>query len=238
LKLDRGSRFRRCRVGHSGLRPTQIDRAEEEGGGIAHARTTVAMRKLIGRLRDPVIAFDDELNIAGVNLATERLFDYSACELIGHNTMKLRPIDHGLREERNRQIREQGFIEGVVECLNTAGEVFAIDLRTRRIGLMKTDGIEYLAVMRPVTDATVTNDFAGMMRVQRLYTPDEAAALLRKSTRTIRRMLHDGSLGGQKIGRTWRIPESELQRLTHLDRDVGATASTTDRVGGPWTPDR
>ena len=184
------------------------------------------MRELIGRLRDPVIAFDDRLHIAAVNLATERRFEYSASELIGHSTLKLRPVDHRLREERNRQIRERGFIEGVVECLNNAEEVFAIDLRTRRIGLMNTDGIEYLAVMRQVTDATMTDDFGGVMRVPRLYTLDETATLLRKSTRTLRRMLHDSKLGGQKIGGTWRIPQSELERLTHVDRDVGASANT------------
>jgi excisionase family DNA binding protein len=52
------------------------------------------------------------------------------------------------------------------------------------------------------------------MRVGQLYTLDETAAVLRKSTRTLRRMLHEGKLAGTKVGGTWRIPESELERLT------------------------
>ena len=174
------------------------------------------MRDLIARLRDPVIAFDRDLTIAAVNLASERLFDSSARELIGHDTRKLRPIDLRLRAERNRQIRERGFIEGVVECLNAAGEVFAVDLRTRRIGLMDTDGIEYLAVMRPMVDEPI-----GSADPLRLYTLDEAARLLRKSTRTLRRLLHDDKLAGRKVGGTWRIAESELERVTGVTLDRG-----------------
>jgi excisionase family DNA binding protein/PAS domain S-box-containing protein len=171
------------------------------------------VRKLIARLQDPVIAFDRDMTIVAVNLSTERLFDISAGDLIGHNTLELRPIDHRLRAERNRQIREQGAIEGVVECLNTAGEVFAVDLRACRIGMMDTDGIEYLAAMRPVAgEPTAYAD-----RLQ-LYTLDEAARLLRKSTRTVRRLLHDGKLAGRKVGGTWRITESELERLTRPQR--------------------
>jgi excisionase family DNA binding protein/PAS domain S-box-containing protein len=174
------------------------------------------VRKLIARMQDPVIGFDRDLTIVAVNLATERLFDYSASELIGHNTMKLRPTDLRLREERNRLIREQGFIEGVVECLNTAGEVFAVDLRSRRIGLMDTDGIEYLAVMRLVADESIATPAP-----LRLYTLDEAARLLRKSNRTVRRLLHDGKLAGQKVGGTWRIAETELERVTGVAWDRG-----------------
>lgn len=170
-----------------------------------------------------MIAFDRDLTIVAVNLATERLFDYSASELIGHDTRKLRPTDLRLREERNRQVREQGFIEGVVECLNTAGEVFAVALRTQRIGMTDTDGIEYLAVMRPLA--------AGFDAYPlRLYTLDEAAQLLRKSSRTVRRLLHSGALRGCKVGGTWRIAESELKRLTSAAyRDT----RTADGWGAP-----
>lgn len=181
------------------------------------------MRRLIARLRDPAIGFDRDLTIVAVNLATELLFDYPAAELIGHDTRKLRPTDHALRAERNRQIRERGFIEGVVECLNPAGEVFAVDLRTRRIGMMDTDGIEYLAVMRPV-DAKPIAPPAPL----RLYTLEEAAVLLRKSTRTVRRLLHSGALRGSRVGGTWRIAESAL-----VDLLTNATnGDTRTRAGG------
>jgi excisionase family DNA binding protein len=193
------------------------------------------VRRLIARLRDPVIAFDRDLTIVAVNLSTERLFDISASDLIGHDTLDLRPIDLRLREERNRQIREQGFIEGMVECLNPAGDVFAVDLRACRIGMMDTDGIEYLAAMRPVADEPIAT--ADRLR---LYTLDEAARLLRKSTRTVRRLLHDGKLAGRKVGGTWRIAESELERVTRPRRATrdGCLPVPREEGGSGWTGDR
>jgi hypothetical protein len=50
-----------------------------------------------------------------VNGATERLFDQPAGELIGHDTTVLRPVDYGLRGQRNRQVREHGFCRTSVE---------------------------------------------------------------------------------------------------------------------------
>lgn len=49
----------------------------------------------------------------------------------------------------------------------------------------------------------------------KLYTPVEVAAILQISTRTVTRWLRDGSLKGIKTGpRLWRVPSSELIRIT------------------------
>ena len=52
----------------------------------------------------------------------------------------------------------------------------------------------------------------------KLYTPVEVAAILQISTRTVTRWLRDGTLKGIKTGpRLWRIPSSELIRITGAD---------------------
>jgi excisionase family DNA binding protein len=49
---------------------------------------------------------------------------------------------------------------------------------------------------------------------KRLFRPDEAAALLLLSRRTVYRMLRDGRITGVKLGRgPWRIPRESLTNL-------------------------
>ncbi len=46
-----------------------------------------------------------------------------------------------------------------------------------------------------------------------LYTPDEAASILKLSTYTVRRLLREGTLPGIKIGagQLWRIRKDQLE---------------------------
>ncbi|MDI9494920.1 MAG: helix-turn-helix domain-containing protein [Bacillota bacterium] len=44
--------------------------------------------------------------------------------------------------------------------------------------------------------------------------PDEAAARLSVTPKTIRKWLNEGRLRGTKLGRLWRIKESDLLALT------------------------
>lgn len=46
----------------------------------------------------------------------------------------------------------------------------------------------------------------------RILTTTEAAKLLQVSYETCRRHLHAGTLPGRKVGRSWRVVESELRR--------------------------
>jgi len=48
---------------------------------------------------------------------------------------------------------------------------------------------------------------------EKLLTPDEAAAIVRTSPKTIREWLRKGVLKGIKTGRLWRIRESDLRRF-------------------------
>ena len=45
------------------------------------------------------------------------------------------------------------------------------------------------------------------------YTPQEVADRLKVETRTVHAWLRDGTLKGTKVGRLWRIPESEINRV-------------------------
>ena len=43
-----------------------------------------------------------------------------------------------------------------------------------------------------------------------MYTPEEAAEMLKLNPETVRRFLREGRLRGNLFGRVWRIPESAL----------------------------
>lgn len=48
-----------------------------------------------------------------------------------------------------------------------------------------------------------------------VYTPEEAAALLRVHRNTVYRLLQSGTLPATKTGRGWRIPGSALDDFLH-----------------------
>ena len=49
--------------------------------------------------------------------------------------------------------------------------------------------------------------------METLLTVEEAAELMKVKVDTVRRWLRNGTLRGRKIGRIWRIAESDLNRL-------------------------
>ncbi|GAJ13290.1 unnamed protein product [marine sediment metagenome] len=49
-----------------------------------------------------------------------------------------------------------------------------------------------------------------------LLTIKDVAEILKVSQGTIRRMLDRGELKGIRIGRLWRIAQSEIDRLSHI----------------------
>jgi excisionase family DNA binding protein len=54
--------------------------------------------------------------------------------------------------------------------------------------------------------------------LQTLVTTDELAQRLRCHTETIRRALRSGRLRGLKIGRRWRIPLGEIEKISQKGR--------------------
>jgi excisionase family DNA binding protein len=51
------------------------------------------------------------------------------------------------------------------------------------------------------------------MTPEKVYTPEGAAEALMVSPKTIREWLRTGKLKGVKIGRLWRVRESDLQEF-------------------------
>ena len=60
------------------------------------------------------------------------------------------------------------------------------------------------------------------LQSKRFFRPDEVAALLALSRRTIYRMIRDGRLAGVKLGPgPWRIPRASLESLLQEDGPTG-----------------
>ena len=51
------------------------------------------------------------------------------------------------------------------------------------------------------------------MSLEKFYTPEEVAEKLSVRGNTVRKWLNDGILKGLKVGRVWRIKETELQEF-------------------------
>lgn len=49
--------------------------------------------------------------------------------------------------------------------------------------------------------------------VEQMYTPEEAAEILGFKKRTIMEWLRNGKIRGVKMGKEWRITETELNRI-------------------------
>lgn len=57
----------------------------------------------------------------------------------------------------------------------------------------------------------------GFLLPKRFFRPDEVAAILAISRRTVYRMIRDGRLAGVRWGAgPWRIPRETLEGLLHL----------------------
>ncbi len=61
--------------------------------------------------------------------------------------------------------------------------------------------------------------------MEKLYTPDMAAEMLHISTLTLKKWLRSGRLTGIKVGRQWRIRESDLKAFIEQGADKAKNAS-------------
>jgi excisionase family DNA binding protein len=67
--------------------------------------------------------------------------------------------------------------------------------------------------------------------MERMLTPEQAAEVLQTHPVTVRLWLRTGKLRGRKIGRIWRVPESECTRTNNHDRGDTATTTRGDSEG-------
>lgn len=56
--------------------------------------------------------------------------------------------------------------------------------------------------------------------MERYLTVEQAAEVLQVHPDTVRQWLRGSQLGGRKIGRIWRIPESEIKNLLQPNDDA------------------
>ena len=63
------------------------------------------------------------------------------------------------------------------------------------------------------------------MEPQSFLTPHEVSHLLRVSVYTVRRWIKEGNLPAYKVGRGWRIRESDLDEWLDEQRSINATQS-------------
>ena len=66
---------------------------------------------------------------------------------------------------------------------------------------------------------------------RKFLTPEEVASLLRVSPDAVRRLLRRGALPAVRVGRAWRVEETELQRW--IRRGFLRGARVTNGRGGP-----
>jgi excisionase family DNA binding protein len=64
-----------------------------------------------------------------------------------------------------------------------------------------------------------------MGEVTDVLTAEEAADLLRVSTKTVLTLARNGSLPGTKVGRAWRFLRADLVAYVHGDHHVRQTAA-------------
>jgi excisionase family DNA binding protein len=62
-----------------------------------------------------------------------------------------------------------------------------------------------------------------MREDEEVLTADEAALLLRVSTKTILALARDGTIRGEKVGRAWRFLRSDLIAYVRGSRQVDAS---------------
>ena len=63
-------------------------------------------------------------------------------------------------------------------------------------------------------------------------TPHEVSGLLKESVYTVRRWIKDGELPAYKVGRSWRISESDLDRWLRQQRLVVPSEGEASGVRG------
>lgn len=66
---------------------------------------------------------------------------------------------------------------------------------------------------------------ANLAEQRNFLTPREVSDLLRVSTQTVRRWIKEGKLPAYKVGRAWRIEETDLNRWLNGQRTAAETCN-------------
>ncbi len=106
------------------------------------------------RLRDSVIVTDAEFKIHYVNKAAERMFGYSAKEMIGKSPEMLiaEPRTAELMDQVFRTVTSGRSWDGSIQCMRKDKTTFVSDLRITPLPDEKGAATHFVAVQRDITD--------------------------------------------------------------------------------------
>jgi excisionase family DNA binding protein len=66
--------------------------------------------------------------------------------------------------------------------------------------------------------------------MEELFTPEETAAKLKVTMRTVVRWLQRGRLQGVKAGRKWRVRADAVETFLQASKDIGENARHTEGI--------
>lgn len=82
-----------------------------------------------------------------------------------------------------------------------------------------------------VTLVPINGRYGKMTEEYEVLTTDEAASLLRVSTKTVLALARDGALPGEKVGRAWRFLRSDVLTLVRGNSTGKVMSGTSDILG-------
>ena len=131
-----------------------VDVTESRRGAAALRESEARLRAILNTVVDAIITIDRDGTITGVNPATERMFGYSADEMVGRNVSLLMPPPY--RQEHDGYLANylrtgQARVIGIgreVQGQRKDGSVFPIDLAVTEVKDMQL----FTGVIRDVTD--------------------------------------------------------------------------------------
>ncbi len=88
----------------------------------------------------------------------------------------------------------------------------------------QSKGDRHSSQLRSLAD--VPGSYETMQEVAEVLTADEAADLLRVSTKTVLALAREGTLPGEKVGRAWRFVRADLLDYVRGQKNSGVRAAS------------
>jgi PAS domain S-box-containing protein len=193
-------------------------------------RDEASWQSVLATARDGIVSIDDKGRIILFNPMAERMFGYSAEEVIGANVSMLMPPPY--RDEHDTYIRQYqktrvpraiGTIRRV-EARRRSGEIFPIELAVSEA--QTQHGVMYTAIVRDVTEQSRLQESVRRERdfaTQVIETAQVVILILDPRGRIVRYNPYMEQLTGYPLadtsGRDWYstfLPKAERNRVRHL----------------------
>lgn len=115
----------------------------------AHRLEHDRLQTVLDTAVDAIITIDERGRVETANRATERMFGYTASELVGHNISKLMP-DNGYLQNYRRTEEKKLIGQGrTVEARRADGSTFPVELAIGESAT--TDGVRFTGILRDIS---------------------------------------------------------------------------------------